>query len=180
MITWRTWSYRRFSRTQLFGTRNTRCFGWKWKVSKIFSFSRFANFVLKNVRLGGKDRCKRHSPRVTAGKIVIEFNGSQTFLSATQIWVWWTPRDPGVKQRKKVMIVWMIFASKLLRSFSVSAIYPFLLYLRYRQTSSGNVKYTSQDWIASARPVAVLRGGLGGPCPPNFWLASCLAPQSCA
>jgi len=28
-------------------------------------------------------------------------SGSQTFLSATQNWVWWTPRDPSFKQRKK-------------------------------------------------------------------------------
>jgi len=26
---------------------------------------------------------------------------SKLFLSATQIWVWWTPRDPSLKQRMK-------------------------------------------------------------------------------
>ena len=28
-------------------------------------------------------------------------SGSQPFLSATQIWVWWTPRDLSLKQRMK-------------------------------------------------------------------------------
>jgi len=39
-----------------------------------------------------------------------------------------------------IISVWMIFSSKLLSSFSLSAIYSFLKYLRYRQTktSSGN------------------------------------------
>jgi len=43
---------------------------------------------------------------------------------------------------KNIMIVWMIFGSKLLSSFSMSAIYSFLKYLRYRetQTSSGYFK----------------------------------------
>jgi len=31
----------------------------------------------------------------------------------------------------KMYIVWMIFGSRLLRSFSVSAVYSFLKYLRY-------------------------------------------------
>jgi len=34
----------------------------------------------------------------------------------------------------KIMIAWMIFGSKLLSSFLMSAIYSFLKYLRYRQT----------------------------------------------
>jgi len=40
----------------------------------------------------------------------------------------------------KIIIAWMIFSSKLLSSFSLSAIYSFLKYLHYRQTktSSGN------------------------------------------
>jgi len=41
---------------------------------------------------------------------------------------------------KKILIVWMIFGRKLLTSFVMSAVYFFLKYLRYRQTSSGNVK----------------------------------------
>jgi len=43
---------------------------------------------------------------------------------------------------KKTLIVWMVFGSKLLISFLMSAIYSFLKYLRYRQThtSSGNVE----------------------------------------
>jgi len=40
----------------------------------------------------------------------------------------------------------MFFGSKLSSWFSMSAIYSFLKYLRYRQTqkSSGNVKYATQ------------------------------------
>jgi len=40
-----------------------------------------------------------------------------------------------------MLIVWMIFGSKLLSSFLMSVIYSFLKYLRYRQTqiSSGKV-----------------------------------------
>jgi len=43
---------------------------------------------------------------------------------------------------KKILIVWIIFGSKLLSSFLMSAIYSFPKYLRYRQTqtSSGNVE----------------------------------------
>jgi len=50
-------------------------------------------------------------------------------------------RDPNFKQHMKNRImVWMSFGSKLLNSFSMSAIYSFLKYLRYRQTktSTGN------------------------------------------
>ena len=70
-------------------------------------------------------------------------SGSQTSLSATQIWICWRPRDPCFKQHMiKIIIVWMIFSSKLLSSISLSAIYSFLKYLRHRQTktSSGNGK----------------------------------------
>jgi len=48
----------------------------------------------------------------------------QTVLSATQIWVWWTPGDPSLNQRmKKLLDVWMIFGSKFLSSFLLSAIF---------------------------------------------------------
>jgi len=40
---------------------------------------------------------------------------------------------------EKVKIVWMIFGRKLLRSFSMSAIFSFLKYLRDKQTSSSNL-----------------------------------------
>jgi len=40
------------------------------------------------------------------------------------------------------MIAWMIFGSKLLSSFSVSAIYSLLKNLRYKQTSKGKVENT--------------------------------------
>jgi len=72
-------------------------------------------------------------------------SGSQTILNATRIWVWWTSRDPSLKQHmKKIVIVWMIFGSKLLCSFSMSAIYSSLKYLCFRQTqrSSGTCKLT--------------------------------------
>jgi len=43
---------------------------------------------------------------------------------------------------KKTLVVWMVFGSKLLNSFLMSAIYSFLKYLHYRQTktSIGNVE----------------------------------------
>jgi len=46
------------------------------------------------------------------------------------------------------------FGSRLLSSFSMSAIYSFLVYLRYRQTQTGSDPwiYKKQIWIASARP----------------------------
>jgi len=76
------------------------------------------------------------------------------FLRATQIWVWWTPRDQSLKQCMKKMIACMIFGSNLLRSFSMLAIYYFLKFLRSRQTqtSSGTLElfnpvvFTTQLW----------------------------------
>jgi len=50
------------------------------------------------------------------------------YLSSTRTWVWWTSRDPCLKQRmlkRKNMSVWIIFGSKLLSSFSMSAMYSF-------------------------------------------------------
>jgi len=53
------------------------------------------------------------------------------------------PQTAYVKM-KKTMIVWMIFGSDLLSSFSMSAIYSFLkdLYYRNIQTSSGSVVHS--------------------------------------
>jgi len=49
---------------------------------------------------------------------------SQTFLSTTQIRVWWPPRDPSHKQcMEKILIVWMIFGSKLLSSFGAKIVF---------------------------------------------------------
>ena len=77
-------------------------------------------------------------------------SGSPIFLSATQISTWWTPRDPNLKQHMdKIMIVWMIFSSKLLSSFSVSASYFFLKYLRYRPTKTSSFIYNPGMWIAA-------------------------------
>ena len=75
-------------------------------------------------------------------KYEVQYGGSsQTLLSTTQIWICWTGRYPCLKQHMiKIIVVWMIFSSKLLSSFSLSAISSFLKYLCYRQTktSSGN------------------------------------------
>ena len=85
-----------------------------------------------------------HGPDVAI--VVIHYvSGFQDFLSATQIWVWWTPRDPSRKQHMKTLMIvyWMIFGNKLLRSFLVPETYSFLKHLHYRhtQTSSGSVVY---------------------------------------
>jgi len=93
---------------------------------------------------------------------------SQTFLSMTQLLVCWTPRDPSLKQRmKKIMILWMIFGSKLLSSFLMLAIYSFIKYLRYRQTqtSSGNVENIHRKFGSP------LRDPFFDPSPPfsGFW-----------
>ena len=75
-------------------------------------------------------------------------------MSTTQIWIWWTPGDPNLKQRMtKILEGGLIFGSKLLSSFLMSAIYSFLKYLCYRQTSRGKVKFITPVWIASARPI---------------------------
>ena len=77
-------------------------------------------------------------------------SGSKTFLSVTEIWVWWTSSGPSFKQRmlkwqKCCLIVWVIFGRRLLCSVSMSAFYSFLKCLRYTANRHRQVwKITTQ------------------------------------
>jgi len=51
---------------------------------------------------------------------------------------------------KQILIVWVIFGRKLLSSF-LSATYSFRKYLRYRQTSSGNVENLQLRFVSPLR-----------------------------
>jgi len=65
---------------------------------------------------------------------------------------------------EKIMMVWMIFGSKLLSSFLKLAIYSFLKYLRYRQTqtSCGDVEKMHRRFGSP------LRDQVFDPSPPFF------------
>jgi len=76
---------------------------------------------------------------------------------------WW-PKPQTTYE--KIMMVWMIFDSKLLSSFVMLAIYSFLKYLRNRQpqTSSGNVEKIHRRFGSP------LRDQVFDPPPPfGFW-----------
>ena len=61
-------------------------------------------------------------------------SGSKTVSNVTEIWVRWTFCDPSLKHRMltwQKLIVWRIFDSRLLSSFSMSALYSSPKYLCY-------------------------------------------------
>ena len=72
----------------------------------------------------------------------LQLLSSQTFLRMTQISLANTSWPKPQTTYEKILIVWMIFGSKLLSSFLMLVIYSFLKYLHYRQTqtSSGEVE----------------------------------------
>jgi len=75
-------------------------------LAKQLSFTLVANTSLTTSKLCG--------PQFTiVDNLIYIISGPQSFLSATQIWVWWTPRDPSFKQpmfMKNVIIIGLLLA----------------------------------------------------------------------
>jgi len=86
---------------------------------------------------------------------------SQTFLSMTQIRVWWPPRDPSLKQcMKKILIVRMIFGSKLLSSFAVSHLRVSAIY-----TLFSSIYATERQAVVTRDAGTGVHDGGTAPCP---------------
>jgi len=87
---------------------------------------------------------------------------SQTFLSTTQIKVWWLPRDPILKQNmKKILIVRMIFGSKLLQSwFALSHLRVSRIY-----TLFSSIYATERQAVVTRDAGTGVHDGGNAPCP---------------
>jgi len=126
-----------------------------------------------------RSRCRCHTQEFSSSSLQIRrrFPNLQ-YLSATQIWICWTPRDSW-QHMIKIIIAWMIFSSKLLSSFSLfSSTYtqahnqigtPGVVksFLRGAQITMSNSFQLCPHIFPGARKI--LQGGFAFP-----WLRACL------